>query len=99
LATANHQKEKDATTCPIVVPRLAALWHAPALKGPPCYYGLDLITWGDLDTYAAPELADRAVRLCRTSRVLHVPEAGHWIHHEQPDRVGALVEEFLTGPA
>jgi pimeloyl-ACP methyl ester carboxylesterase len=57
-----------------------------------------LIIWGDLDAYAGPELADRSARLCNTSRLVHVPEASHWIHHEQPDRVGALIEEFLTAP-
>jgi epoxide hydrolase 4 len=57
-----------------------------------------MIVWGDLDAYAQPELADRSARLCKTSRVLHVPEATHWIHHEQPERVGAVIEEFISQP-
>jgi epoxide hydrolase 4 len=55
-----------------------------------------LIIWGDLDAYAGPELADRSARLCKSSRVLHVVDATHWVHHEQPDRVGALVEDFFS---
>ncbi len=58
-----------------------------------------LIVWGDLDVYAGPELADRSARLCRNSRVLHVAEAAHWIHHEQPERIGVLLEEFFARPA
>jgi pimeloyl-ACP methyl ester carboxylesterase len=57
-----------------------------------------LIIWGDLDAYARPELADRSARLCKTSRVLHVAEATHWVHHEQPERVGALLEELFSQP-
>jgi epoxide hydrolase 4 len=58
-----------------------------------------LIIWGDLDAYAGPELADRSARLCKSSRVLHVVDATHWVHHEQPDRVGALLEDFCSQPA
>lgn len=57
-----------------------------------------LIIWGDLDAYGRPELADRSARLCKSSRVVHVADATHWVHHEQPERVGALLEEFLSQP-
>ena len=57
-----------------------------------------LIIWGDLDAYGRPELADRSARLCKSSRVVHVADATHWVHHEQPERVVALLEEFLSQP-
>jgi epoxide hydrolase 4 len=55
-----------------------------------------LIIWGDRDPYALPELAESSARLCTNARVVHNPEATHWVHHEQPDRVGDLLVEFLS---
>jgi epoxide hydrolase 4 len=55
-----------------------------------------LIIWGDRDPYAMPELAERSARLCSNVRVLHIPEATHWLHHEQPSRIGDLLAAFLS---
>jgi len=57
-----------------------------------------LIIWGDRDPYALPELAEASARLCREARVVHVPEATHWVQHEQPERVTALLIDFLSNP-
>lgn len=56
-----------------------------------------LILWGDRDPYGVPELADSSARLCTNVRVEHFAEAGHWLHHEQADRVGEMLVEFLQG--
>jgi pimeloyl-ACP methyl ester carboxylesterase len=55
-----------------------------------------LIIWGDRDPYALPELADNSARLCSNARVVHIPEATHWVHHEQAGRVAELLIEFLS---
>jgi len=34
----------------------------------------------------------------RDLRYATVPDAGHMLHHDQPERVAALVEEFLSAP-
>lgn len=56
-----------------------------------------LILWGDRDPYAVPNLAEASAALCRDARIVHFPEATHWVHHEQPDRVGVLIRAFLLG--
>jgi epoxide hydrolase 4 len=57
-----------------------------------------LVIWGDRDPYGLPALADASARLCAEAKIVHIPEATHWVHHEQPERVGALLRDFL-GPA
>ena len=54
-----------------------------------------LVIWGDRDPYGLPALADASARLCAEVQVVHIPEATHWVHHEQPERVGALLLDFL----
>jgi pimeloyl-ACP methyl ester carboxylesterase len=54
-----------------------------------------LVIWGDRDPFALPALAETSAALCRDARVVHIPEATHWVHHEQAERVGALLLDFL----
>ncbi len=54
-----------------------------------------LIIWGDRDAYAVPLLAEASARLCADAKIVHIPEATHWGHHEQPERVGTLLLDFL----
>jgi len=50
-----------------------------------------LIVWGDRETHLDPELATPPPGWVTHVRVEHVPEAGHWVHHDAPDKVGALL--------
>ena len=50
-----------------------------------------LVVWGDRDTHLDPELANPPPDWVSQVRVEHVPEAGHWVHHEAPDKVSALL--------
>ena len=54
------------------------------------------IVWGDRDTALDAGLAERAAAECDRAEVLHLPECTHWLLHEEPERVGALVAEFLA---
>lgn len=59
-----------------------------------------LLIWGDHDIALRPELADRTEALIDAPFRLHrIPEGGHFVHQEFPDRVNALLTEFLTAPA
>lgn len=51
--------------------------------------------WGDRDTALNASLADDALALCERGEVFHLPEATHWLHHEEPAQVNALLLEFL----
>jgi len=54
-----------------------------------------LVVWGDRDSALEPGLAEESASLCDTVEVVHLPEATHWLQHEEVDRVNALLLEFL----
>lgn len=55
-----------------------------------------LVLWGEKDPHLAPALAEVDARRAPHARVVRFPEAGHWVHLDAPDRVTALLLEFLT---
>ena len=57
-----------------------------------------LVIWGDGDTALLPVLLDGLDRLVPDLRVVRLPDATHWLVHEQPQRVAALIESFLQTP-
>ena len=58
-----------------------------------------LLLWGDGDTALLPEsmdgLADYAPRLT----VQRIPDADHWICHQQPRKLAALIHDWITHEA
>jgi epoxide hydrolase 4 len=50
-----------------------------------------LSIWGDRETHLDPELAAPPADWVSNVRVEHVPEAGHWVHHDAPERVAQLI--------
>jgi epoxide hydrolase 4 len=56
-----------------------------------------LLVWGVRDRYLAPALADGletwVPRLC----VERLPQASHWVQHDELQTVNRLIVEFLTG--
>jgi pimeloyl-ACP methyl ester carboxylesterase len=46
---------------------------------------------------ARPQEFDERMGAYADLRIAHVPEAGHNIHHDQPERLAALIEDFLAG--
>jgi pimeloyl-ACP methyl ester carboxylesterase len=59
-----------------------------------------LVIWGERDRYLGAELAepDRA-DVPKLERVVRLPEASHWVQHDEPDRVAELLVEFFAGEA
>jgi pimeloyl-ACP methyl ester carboxylesterase len=53
------------------------------------------IVWGRNDPYALPALAEASKRLCADARLTFLPEATHWVAHDEPERVNAILLEFL----
>jgi pimeloyl-ACP methyl ester carboxylesterase len=51
------------------------------------------VVWGERDAYLRPELLDDLDRYVRDLTVLRVPDATHWIVHEQP----AMLSEIIAG--
>jgi pimeloyl-ACP methyl ester carboxylesterase len=53
------------------------------------------LLWGDRDTALEPGLAEASLARCDAGEVFHFPEATHWLVREEPERVTALLLEFL----
>jgi pimeloyl-ACP methyl ester carboxylesterase len=56
-----------------------------------------LVIWGQRDHYLGPELAepDRD-DVPNLDRVERLPEASHWVHHDEAERVTQLLIDFFT---
>ena len=56
-----------------------------------------LVIWGQRDTYLGPELAqpdhDDVPNLDRVERL---PDASHWVHHDEAERVTQLLADFFA---
>ncbi|MED5622066.1 alpha/beta fold hydrolase [Ideonella sp. BN130291] len=53
------------------------------------------LLWGDRDSALEAPLAEASAAACGQGEVIHLPQATHWLHHEEPERVNALLVEFL----
>ena len=53
------------------------------------------VIWGDRDAALDAGLAEAGLRCCRQGASVHLPQASHWLHHEEPDRVAARTIDFL----
>jgi pimeloyl-ACP methyl ester carboxylesterase len=56
-----------------------------------------LLIWGANDVFLGRELAHPSIEQCRAGQLVMIEDATHWVQHEQPARVNALIETFLRG--
>jgi pimeloyl-ACP methyl ester carboxylesterase len=56
------------------------------------------VLWGDGDTALLPGLLDGLERWVPELRLLRVPDATHWMLHEQPQRVLDEIRHILNLP-
>ena len=56
-----------------------------------------LVIWGQRDRYLGPKLAepDRD-DVPNLDRVVRLPDASHWVHHDEPERVTQLLIDFFA---
>ena len=57
-----------------------------------------LLIWGLNDTALLPESRDGLEDWCDDLTVREVPGADHWLLHQEPDAVAAMIREFLARP-
>jgi pimeloyl-ACP methyl ester carboxylesterase len=58
-----------------------------------------LVIWGDQDAALGKELTPHLDRYVRGPlRIQHLPDAGHWIIQDSPERFVGLVTDFLADP-
>jgi pimeloyl-ACP methyl ester carboxylesterase len=55
-----------------------------------------LVIWGERDEALLPGNLDGLEAHVDRLRVERIPEGSHWVVHEQPDRVGRLIRDFLA---
>jgi pimeloyl-ACP methyl ester carboxylesterase len=56
-----------------------------------------LVIWGQRDLFLVPELARPDPVFVPDARVERLPDASHWVQQDRPERVNALLLEFLEG--
>jgi len=56
-----------------------------------------LVIWGEHDRYLGLRLLDGLDRWVRRLRVERLPGVSHWVQNEAPERVNALMLDFLRG--
>lgn len=49
-------------------------------------------------SWADNPLEDGTAEHFNTMQVVSIPGAGHWVHHDEPEQVTALIRDFLPGP-
>ena len=55
-----------------------------------------LVVWGDKDRYLGPNLAEPHPEDVPNLRVEHLPDASHWVHHDEAERVTELLIDFFV---
>ncbi len=74
-------------------------WYRAALRCPPTRDMAVRITvptlliWGVQDQFLSRQMAQPSMDLCDTGRVVFFEKATHWVQHEEPDRVVALIAQ------
>lgn len=53
------------------------------------------VVWGMQDRYFDPRMARLSLERCRTASLLEVPNAGHWLLHEEPELTSQQMIEFF----
>jgi pimeloyl-ACP methyl ester carboxylesterase len=54
-----------------------------------------LVLWGECDPYLGPRLTEGLERWAPGVRVERIPDASHWLQNDAPERVNALMIDFL----
>ena len=54
-----------------------------------------LVIWGEQDRALGPELAEPPHAWVPNARVERLPDASHWVQNDRPERVNALLLDFL----
>ena len=56
-----------------------------------------LVIWGQRDRHLGAELAEPLPRWVPDMRIEWLPQATHWVQHEEPERVSELLAGFFAG--
>ena len=54
-----------------------------------------LLIWGKQDAALGSEMAQPSIDLCEEGELVFIEDATHWVQHDAPERVNALLRDFL----
>ena len=54
-----------------------------------------LLIWGKKDQFLEAAMAQPSINKCRDGRLVFIPNATHWLHHEKPEQVNNLIFDFI----
>jgi esterase len=74
---------------------MAEIEGFPPLAGAACYPGPTFFIRGGRSNYVEDKAIPAISALFPAARIETIPEAGHWLHADQPDAFGAAVQQFL----
>jgi epoxide hydrolase 4 len=55
-----------------------------------------LVIWGEMDMALPKSLLNGLERFIPDMRLERIPDGTHWVVHEQPERVNALIRSFVS---
>jgi pimeloyl-ACP methyl ester carboxylesterase len=53
------------------------------------------VVWGARDAFAVRDLAERSRTLCDDASVTYLEDATHWVQHDAPEQLNAMLLDFL----
>lgn len=54
-----------------------------------------LLIWGQKDSFLHHKMASQSMGRCQEGRLEMIQDATHWVHHEKPQQVNALIYDFV----
>lgn len=73
----------------------AIVQRPPQMPADPRVTVPTLVIWGAQDVALSRVMAQQSVDLCAEGRLVVFEDATHWVQHDQPEQVGALLADFL----
>lgn len=73
----------------------ALVQQPPAMSFNPRIKVPTLMIWGARDAFLGRELAQPSIDLCDQGRLEYL-DTTHWVQHEEPERVNALIASFIA---
>jgi epoxide hydrolase 4 len=55
-----------------------------------------LVIWGEQDRFLSSRMAEPDPRYVPDCRVVRLPDASHWVQHDEPERVSTLLTEHFS---
>ena len=55
-----------------------------------------LIIWSENDEFLITKMADESINKCANGKLEIIKGATHWVHHEQPQLVNKLIDDFVA---